>query len=229
VSWTAQSTLKIKEHSAINLKDYGVAIGGTPDAGEFVRANLVRAIGAVMNNPWQPAIIESASMDIELHYARDVLRLRGAELLDSEIDAGEPARVRLTLVPFSGPDVTRVVSVPIPARLAGQSVTLEIEPGYSEERDAASPDTLDELIANLIDPVYPAKSVVLSFHPGDGALTFKGRVARDLPPGAVDAIRPTTSSLAPEAMQSTTRTVVDLPEFMIGRDRVTVNVRPVLR
>ncbi|HEY4159529.1 MAG TPA: SpoIVB peptidase S55 domain-containing protein [Polyangiaceae bacterium] len=229
VSWTAESSLKIQGHPAITLKDYGVAIGGTPDAGEFVRSNLVRAIGAVMNNPWQPAIIESATMNIELHYARDLLRLRGAELLESEIDAGEPARIRLTLVPFSGPDVTRVVSVPIPARLAGQSVQLEIEPGYGEERDAPSPDSLNDLIANFVDPVYPAKSVVVSFHAGDGAVTFKGRVARDLPPGALDAIRPTTSSLAPESIQSTTRAVIDLPEFMVGRDHVTVNVRPVLR
>ena len=91
-------------------------MGGTPEAGEFARSNLVRAIATVLNNPWQPAIIESASMDIELRYARDILRLRGADLLESEIDAGAPARIRLTLVPYSGPDVTRVVSVPASPR-----------------------------------------------------------------------------------------------------------------
>ena len=83
-------------------------------------SNLVRAVGAVLNNPWEPAIIESVHMDIELHYARDVLRLRGAELLDSDVDAGGTARVRLTLEPFAGPLVTRIVEVPIPKHLAGQ-------------------------------------------------------------------------------------------------------------
>jgi len=229
VSWTATSKLKIKGYPELTLQDYGVSMGGTPEAGEFVRSNLVRAIGTVLNNPWQPAIVESASMDVELRYARDILRLRGASVLESEIDAGSPARIRLTFVPFSGPDVTRVVSVPIPAHLAGQTVNLEIEPGYAEERDQAAPDTLAELIKNFENPVYPAKSVVVSFATGDAGVTFKGRVAHDLPPGALDAIRPATSSIAPETFVTTSRVVVDLPQFMVGRDRVSVTVRPVLR
>jgi len=204
-------------------------MGGTPEAGEFVRSNLVRAIGTVLNNPWQPAIVESASMDVDLRYARDILRLRGADVLESEIDAGAPARIRLTFVPYSGAEITRVVSVPIPAHLAGQTVNLEIEPGYTEERDQAAPDTLAELIKNFENPVYPAKSVVVSFGTGDTGVTFKGRVARDLPPGAVDVIRPETSSIAPEPFATTTRVLVDLPQFMVGRDRVSVTVRPVLR
>jgi hypothetical protein len=229
VSWTATSVLKIQGFKDITLQDYGVAIGGTPEAGEFVRSNLVRAVGTIMNNPWQPAIIEGATMDIQLHFARDILRLRGAEILESEIDAGAPARIRLTLVPFSGPEITRVVSVPIPAHMAGQTLTLEVEPGYTEDRDQAAPDTLAEMIKNFENPVYPAKSAVVTFGTGDSGVTFKGRVAHDLPPGAIDAIRPETSSVAPETFATTTRVVVDLPQFMVGRDRVSVTVRPVLR
>ena len=168
-------------------------------------------------------------MDVELRYARDILRLRGADVLESEIDAGAPARIRLTLIPFSGPALTRIVSVPIPAHLAGQTVTLEIQPGYSEERDQAAPDTLSEMIKNFENPVYPSKSAVVSFGTGDAGVTFKGRVAHDLPPGALDAIRPGTSSIAPETFATTTRVVVDLPQFMVGRDRVSVTVRRVLR
>jgi hypothetical protein len=229
VSWTATSTLKVKGFPDIVLQDYGVSMGGTPEAGEFGRSNLVRAMGTILNNPWQPAIIESASMDVDLHYARDILRLRGADLLESEIDAGQPARIRLTLVPYSGAEITRVVSVPIPAYLAGQTVTLEIGPGYTEERDQAAPDTLAEMIKNFVDPVYPAKSAVITFGTGDAAVSFRGHIAHDLPPGALDEIRPETSSIAPESFSTTTRVVVDLPEFMVGRDRVSVTVRPVLR
>ncbi|HYO98179.1 MAG TPA: SpoIVB peptidase S55 domain-containing protein [Polyangiaceae bacterium] len=229
ISWTAKSTLSIKGYGKVRLQDYGVAIGGTPEAGEFARSNLVRAVGSVLNNPWEPALIENVSMDVELRYAREILRLRGAELLSSEIDAGEPARIRLTLVPYSGPEVTRVVTVPIPAHLAGQSVSLEIQPGYMEERETAAPDTLAEMIRNFENPVYPAKTLVVSYDTGNAAVSFKGHVAKNLPPGALDALRPTTSTLAPDAFQSAAREVVALPEFMVGRDRVTVKVRPVLR
>ncbi|HEV8246356.1 MAG TPA: hypothetical protein VGP93_11335, partial [Polyangiaceae bacterium] len=229
VTWTAKSKLRIKGLGEIELEDYGVSIGGTPEPGEFVRSNLVRAVGGIMNNPWQEVIIESASMDLELRYARDIMRLRGAELLESEIDAGEPARIKLTLVPFSGPEQSRVISVPLPTFLAGRTLTLEIGPGYMEEREKAPPNTLAQLIKNLEDPAYPPKTIVVSYAAGDGGLAFNGKVATSLPPGALDVLRPTTSSIAPEAFQTTTRLVVPLDQFLLGRDRVTVTIRPVLR
>ncbi|HYQ17188.1 MAG TPA: SpoIVB peptidase S55 domain-containing protein [Polyangiaceae bacterium] len=228
VSWTAVSKLKIKGYGEIRLEDYGVAMGGTPEAGEFARSNLVRAVGAVMNNPWQPAFIEGAEVEVELHYARDILRLRGAELLEPEIDAGEPARVRVTLVPYSGPEQTRILSVPLPAHLAGQTVSLDIAPGYTEEREVAAPDSLPEMIGNFVSPIYPPKSLVVSFDSGSG-LAFRGRVAKNLPPGAVDAIRPTTSSIGPDSVESSVRVVTSIGQFVVGRDRVSVAIRPALR
>ena len=228
VSWTATSKLKIKGYGELKFEDYGVAIGGTPEAGEFARSNLVRAVGAVLNNPWQPAFIESAEIKVELHYARDILRLRGAELLEPEIDAGKPARIRVTLVPYTGPEITRVISVDLPSYLAGQTVSLDIAPGYMEEREVPAPDSLKDLIQNFVNPIYPPKSLVVSFDTGTG-LAFRGRVARNLPPGAVDAIRPTTSSIGPDGVESSVRQVTSIGQFVVGRDRVSVSVRPVLR
>ena len=228
VSWTAVSKLKIKGYGEIKLEDYGVAIGGTPEAGEFARSNLVRAVGAVMNNAWQPAIIEGAEIEVELHYARDILRLRGAELLEPEIDAGKPARIRVTLVPYSGPEQTRVLSVDLPAYLAGQTVSLDVVPGYTEEREVAAPDSLKEMISNFVSPIYPPKSLIVSYDSGSG-LAFRGRVAKNLPPGAVDAIRPTTSSIGPDSVESSVRAVTPIGAFVVGRDRVSVVIRPALR
>jgi hypothetical protein len=229
VSWTAKSKLRIRGQGEIELEDYGVSIGGTPDPGEFSRSNLVRAVGAVLNNPWQPALVEGVEMSIELRYARDVYRLRGAELLDPEVDAGKPARVRLTLVPFSGPEIQKVVSVPLPAHLAGQTLTLDILPGYSEARDKAAPNDLSELVRNLENPAYPAKSVLVAYDAGDSTVTHRGRIAQNLPLGALDTLRPTASSVAPVAYKTTTRNVFALDQFMVGRDKLTVTIRPVVR
>jgi hypothetical protein len=106
---------------------------------------------------------------------------------------------------------------------------MENVPGYMEEREAAAPDSLEALIANLENPVYPPKSVVVTFSTGNSAVSFNGHVAKNLPPGALDALRPTSSSIGPDAFQSTVREVIPLPEFMVGRDKLTVKVRPVLR
>jgi hypothetical protein len=229
VSWAATSKLRIAGFGEVTLEDFGVAIGGTPDAGEFSRSSLVRAVGAVLNNPWQPARIESVDVKVELRYARDLYRLRGAELLSPELDAGEPARIRLTLVPFAGPTITKTLSVPLPAHLAGKTLTLEIAPGYTEERDKAAPDSLAELIRNLSEQLYPPRSVVVSYASPEATVTHRGRIAVDLPMGAVDALRPTTSTVAPDAYTTTVRQVFPLGQFLVGKDRVTASIRQVLR
>lgn len=229
VSWIARSRLKIHDHGEIRVEDYGVAVGGTPDPGEFARSNLVQAMGAILNNPWEPARIESAFMDLELREGREILRLRGAEVLDPEVDAGSSARIRLTLIPFAGPDVVRVVRVPMPSYLAGETVKIQIAPGYTEARDRARAENLSDLIRNLQDPVYPPKSVIVSYATGSSAVSFKGQVAHDLPEGSLDAFKPKSSSIVPDSFPSKARYTVALPEFMVGQDQVTLKVRPVLR
>ncbi len=229
VSWTAKSKLRVKGHGTIALEDFGVSIGGTPDPGEFIRSNLSRAVGSLLNNTWEPVIIEGAEMEIELKYAREILRLRGAELLDPEVDAGESARIKLTLVPYTGKPITKIVSVPLGKHLAGRTVSLEIGPGYLQRKELADPENVSELVSNLQNPLFPVKSIVVSYQDQDGAVAYKGRVAKHLPPGALDAIRPTTTSVAPDSFRSETRTVIPLGEFMVGQDRVDVVVKPILR
>jgi hypothetical protein len=229
VSWSAKSRVKIEGYGTIDLEDFGVAIGGTPDAGEFSRSAVVRAVGGVLNNPWQSARIESVDVNVELRYARDLYRLRGAELLNPEVDAGKPARLRLMLVPFSGPVVTKTLTVPLPAHLAGRTITLEVAPGYAEERDKAAPDSLREFIENLEEPLYPQRSVLVSYASPQATVTHKGRIAEDLPPGVVDTLRPTSSSLGPDAYVTSTRHVFPIGHFLVGRDKVTVSIRPVMR
>jgi len=229
VSWNAKSRLKIKGHPAIELEDFGVSVGGTPAPEQFIRSNLVRAVGMLLNNPWQPVLVERVEMEIQLRFAREVLRLRGAEVLESEIEAGQPARIRLTLLPYSGKPITRVISVPIPAHHAGKTLNLTIEPGYKVDKEKAPPERFSSLVQNLEDPVYPPKSIVVTYDTGDAAVAFQGHVVRNLPPGAFDTICPTTSSVAPVPFESQVRHVVKVQDFMTGQDRVSVTVKPVLR
>ncbi|HTM46341.1 MAG TPA: SpoIVB peptidase S55 domain-containing protein [Polyangiaceae bacterium] len=227
VSYTATSKLKVRGFGELSIDDYGVAVGGTPEPRDFLRSNLVYAVGVLLNNPWRPVAIESANMEIDLHYSRDLLRLRGAEVMEREVLAGEDAHVRLTLLPFAGPAITRVVTVHVPKYLAGEKLTIEIQPGYMVQRAHASPDSLAQTVENLQNPTYPPKSVVLSYVSGDG-LAFKGRIAEDLPPGVMETMRPTTSTVAPEPYRSQTDQVVPLDDFVVGGDSVTVQVKSAL-
>lgn len=228
VTWTVRSKVRFQDYGETVIDDFGVAVGGTPEARDFVRSNLVSAVGAVLNNPWESAIVERVDVDIDLRYARELYRLRGVELLDAEVMPGQAARVRLTLVPFAGPTVKRTIKVPLPAHLEGQKVKLNIRPGYMVEKEKASPESLGELIGTLADLTHAPQSVVVSYQAGSG-LAHKGHVARNLPPGVVDMMAPQSTSLAPEVFRAEEHHVTELPAFLLGQDSVTVQVRADVR
>jgi hypothetical protein len=71
--------------------------------------------------------------------------------------------------------------------------------------------------------------VVVTYDSGDDAVAYRGVVADNIPPGALDLITPTTSSVFPRPFRSTVRRVVPLPVFLVGSDTVQVSVKPVLR
>ena len=229
VTWSAKSTVRIAGYGDLVLEDYGASPTGTPQTQELMRSVLVRAAGALLNNPWQHAFIEAVDFDIQLSFSQDVQRLRGAELLQPELDPGEPARIRVTLESFGAPTETRVITVPIPRRFAGKKLDLRLEPGYAVERERAAPESLEDLIANFTDPIYPARSIVVSFDAGSSGVAHRGRIAENLPPGAVDALSSVHSSINPSRFGTQVRHVASTRQFVVGEDSVSVRIRPALR
>ncbi len=228
ISWNATTKLKVKGHGEIELKDFGVSVGGV-NAGDMFRSSAVFSVGALLNNPWEPAFIEGLSMEIDLRYAREIYQMRGAELLTPEVEPGQSARIRLTFQPYQGKEVTQVVTVPIPKEMAGKTVAMSIVPGYTQTKTKTDPTSVGELVANLEDIFYPPKSVVITYRAEGGGVKFKQHVAENLPPGAMDMLRPRTTSVAPKSFQSVVRHVVPIPYFLTGSDKVAVKVKKVLR
>ncbi|MGA2447594.1 MAG: hypothetical protein ABTD50_02835 [Polyangiaceae bacterium] len=229
LTWRLTSKLAVLGHGEISLEDVGVSTGGTPDAGEWAHSKIVTALGDVLSSPWERVRITSVSARLEVAYARNLLRLRGAEVLDTVVDAGSNARVRLLLVPEHGPETNRVVDVPMPAELADREVEVEIVPGYAVAPEKAPPETLDELLANEMGQTYPARSVVLQIRVPSQGIAYRGHVTDRLPPFSLDALRPQNSDVGPESFPSTFRTVVPLEQYVEGRDKVKIRVRSVLR
>jgi hypothetical protein len=228
-TWHATTQLNVRGHAPMLLHDFGVSVGGTPDSGTFMGSRAVRTLGALLNNPWQPVTIEGVETKLEIRYARDLWTLRGTDPLQTEIDAGQKARLRLHLVPYSGPEELRVVEVDIPRELAGESVEIEIVPGHQASPELARPENLADLMVNLPRQSYPPDVFVASVHVGGQGLAHRGQVASRLPPGALDTLRSTSSTMAPEPFPSVVRTVLPMHHFVVGRDAVKVRVRENLR
>ncbi len=231
LTWQMHSRLVVrgqKTQKTIELDDFGVAVGGAPEVPEFFHTAIVRTIGDVMNNPWENVRIEKVETSMSVQYTRDVWRLRGVELLDPIVDAGERVRVRLHLLPFIGPAVVREVEVRLPRELAGKDVDIEVVPGWDVLPEMAAPENLGELLNNSTRQTQP-RTVVLQFRvPGQG-VTFQGHVAGRLPSFALDTLRPTSADIVPDTYNAYRRTIVPIDKYIEGRDRVRVKVRPIVR
>jgi hypothetical protein len=229
MTWQMRSKLSIRGHGTIDLEDFGVAVGGMPEGGELSRARIVRAVGDILNNPWENVRVEKIEAELKVEYTRDLWRLRGVELLDEVVDAGQKARIRLHLLPFAGPEVTKVLEVVMPRELEGKEAEVEILPGYEVVPEVASPESLTELIANETRQSALPRSVVAQVKMQSQGVVFHGHVAPRLPAFALDALRPAHADTGPEAFTSYVRTVVPLDKYVEGKDKVKVKVRPVVR
>lgn len=229
LTWKLSSQVGVAGHGTVQLEDVGIASGGIPDSAEWARYKLVTTIGDVLNNPWERARIEGVHARLEVKYARDLWRLRGVEVLDPSVDAGEKARFRLHLVPEDGPEITRTVEATMPAELAGKEVEVEVVPGYEVPQELPAPENLDELLANEPAQTLAPRTVVIQFHVPSQGIAYRGHVTQRLPHFTLDALRPQSGDTGPESFQSWSRTVVPLDLYVEGRDKVKVKVRSVLR
>lgn len=229
MSWSIHSTLSIHGHGTIELEDFGVAIGGMPDEGELSRTRLVRAIGDVLNNPWENAGIDGVESHLSVQFTRELWRLRGVELLDEIVDAGQKARIRVHLIPFDGPEVVREFEMTMPRELAGKDADVEILPGYDVAPEVAFPENLSELIANETRQSFTPRSLVLQVRVPSLGVLYHGHVASRLPGFALDALRPSHSDTGPEPFASYVRTVFPVERFVEGRDKVRVKVRQAMQ
>jgi hypothetical protein len=229
VTWRMKSTLWVKNHGSIALEDFGVALGGMPDAGDFAHSKIARAVGEVLNNPWELTHVERVETVLSVDYSRELWRLRGVDLLDPVVDAGQNARLRVHLVPFAGPEITKVVDVKLPEELAGKEVELEVAPGYGVVPDQAAPQSLADLLTNSTQQTVLPKSLVVQYKTRTQGVAFNGHVAQHLPSFALDALRPVSSDTGPDAFPSYARVIVPLERYIEGSDHVKVKVRSLVR
>jgi hypothetical protein len=229
LTWKLDTKVDVQGHGSVDLEDVGIAEGGAPETGEWLRSKMVSTIGDVLNNQWEHARVTGVHARFDVRYARDVWRLRGTEVLDPVVDGGDKARLRLHLAAENSPEVTRVVEVTMPPELEGKDVEIEILPGYDVVPELAPPESLDEILANEPRQTVAPRSIVLQFHVPSQGMAYRGHVTERLPLFTFDALRPQSSDTGPETFQSWSRTVVPLEWFVEGRDKVKVHVRTVVR
>jgi hypothetical protein len=229
MTWRATSKVSVKGLGSILVDDFGAGNGNPLSADDFARSRVTKAVGMLLNNPWQPVTIERVDTTLRVAFERDVSILRGAKVLEPEVDAGSPVRIRLDLQAWQGKVEPLTIEVKVPAELAGHDVDIDLSPGYEVERPLPTPDSVAEMMTNLQNMSFPPESVVATFRIKEAAAAWRGKIASRLPSFAVDTLRPSSDSDAPELFAAQIQTAIPLKRFVVGRDSVHVTIRPVLR
>ncbi len=230
MTWRATTKLKVAGYGTIELIDFGSGSGDPISADSFGRSRIVRSLGALLNNPWETVKIDGVDTTVKVTFKREVSVIRGTTPLEQELDPGEPLHVKIDLVPYLGKPESKVIAIPIPKDYAGQEVDIELSPGYDVDRPRAAAESVADLVAQLTNPTFPEESIVATLRLQDeSGAAFKGRVATRLPPGALDTLKTSASSIAPETFGSVQQTSFPMQRFVVGHDRVRVKVRAALK
>ncbi len=227
MTWRATTKLKVAGYGTIELIDFGSGSGDPISADSFGRSRIVRSLGALLNNPWEDVRIEGVDTTVKVSFKREVAMIRGTTPLEQELDPGEPLHVKVDLVPYLGKLESKVIEIPIPKDYAGQDVDIDLAPGYDVDRPRAAAESVADLVAQLTNPTFPEESLVATLRIQDeSGASFKGRVATRLPPGALDTLKTSASSISPDTFGAYQQTSFPMQRFVVGRDRVHVKIRP---
>ncbi len=225
MTWRARSKLSIEGYGSIELIDFDSHAGRPVGPYTLYRSQLVRAIGSLLSNPWEEVRITGVETKFSVTHKREIMRLRGTQLLTPELDPGQPARIKLFLEHWRGKKTKKIIEVPLPKELAGRRVSISLSPGYRVTRTVPPPENLRDLINILPKMYYPGQSLVATYSlPGSGA-AYQGQIATRLPPSALDTMRSSSQSISPRTFGSRRRVVIPLKMFLIGGDSVSVKIR----
>lgn len=185
----------------------------------------VRALGDLLTNPFEPAVIDRMDVQLQVEYRRDVADIVGVSLPSATVRAGESVPLRVTLRPYAGAEYTETVPVMFPRALAGQPVRVEVASGALVKPDLAKPETLKDYVQGL-RTYYTAASLVVSLSTPDSGAFLRGHLLRDLPPSAMEALRTTSASPRADAYHVVDRTVQASTRLVSGKREITVRVEP---
>jgi hypothetical protein len=222
-AWTVRSRVFLRGRSPLEFVEHGAGTEGVrslPAPGGF------ELLTRVVDNAFGVVPVDRIEVDLTLRWQRDFSYVRSVSASAAEVDPGGTVDVRVVLGRYGASPELRTIHLEVPRALAGRELDIEVAGGNEVVPDLAEPETLDDLIRN-VSTRFPGDSLVLSVRmPGQG-VTLHGRVIRNLPGSAIDALRPSVSTESGDPLLNVQRTVVPVGRVVLGRDRVRLRVREV--
>jgi len=218
----ATSNVWISGHGKLTVNDRRWAPVGA--AGALSQLRLFDLVDVAYGNPFEDTRLERIEVDVNLRFARELVEIIDARVHASEVDPGRDLNVYLTLRRYGRPEETRLVTVPIPARAAGQKIEVAFDAGPSVDLERPTPDSLDQIFDN-VRLGYPGTSMVVSTKLPTQGLRMRGHVVRDLPGSAYDTLQIGADAQRGLPFSTAMRTELPMGDVVYGSARLFLDVR----
>jgi hypothetical protein len=215
--------IRIAGREPVVLEDRAFTSSGAADAGMLLGLRPLSSLATILANPFEPASIEAVTLDVELDYRRAEAEIIGAYVAAERLRAGERVAVNVVLRPYDGPEEVRRLMVDLPATAAGEEVTVHVTGGAAARRPLAAPRSLDDVIGNL-GRDFAATSVVVTLQRRTPGVSLRGHVALDLPPSALDALRPLAADVHEQPLSTVSQVELPAGRIVSGSARLELEV-----
>jgi len=220
---TLSSKLAVRGFGPLELKDQLFSSEGmSPRLLSSSRG--VRALGDLLSNPFEPAVVDRLDIDVTVEFRRDLAEIVALALPGDAVRAGDTVPLKVTLRPYAEPEYTVTVPVKIPLSLGGGAVKVEVASGSLVRPDVPKPESLRGFIDNLRS-YYPSSSIVVSLNTPDDGAALRGHLIPNLPEAALDTLRTGNQTRRADAYRVAERTVFPSARPVSGRQELTVYVR----
>jgi hypothetical protein len=109
--------------------------------------------------------------------------------------------------------------------LAGKTVKIEATAGTQAKPEMPRAEDLAGFVRNL-RTFFPATTLVVSLATKDDGASLRGRLIHNLPPSALDTLRPSSQSRRAETMHMVKQVAFPGSRVLAGKKDITVRVLP---
>lgn len=220
VTARVDSVVRIKGHEPITFVDYMYANDGASSVMGAVRG--LRVLVPLLLNPYTPVQIERVELKVDLKFDANYGEIK--EIKTGDLKVGRNT-IKVLMSTWDNKDILEDVLVDVPESLAGTIVSMEVTAGDSAKLDAAPPVDFKTLLA-AFRSLLPGTVWAVSLYPADEGIALDGKLVRDLPPSAMDKLRPQSHTHRAQVYKPIARTTSPAKRVVNGTATMLVRVAP---
>lgn len=227
VMFDAAYEVDLEGYGRIALEDSGYMASGPADPRALSRIRLFELLEIAYANPFAPSRLNAVDIRLSLRFGDETLRIVDASVASDEVDPGSTVPVRIVMRPYgNGDEVVREIEVRIPEHAAGETVEVEIAPGYAVDPERPMARDIRDLVRSVQNN-FDSQSLVASLKMPSRGMRFRGHVTRSLPRSALDSLARVSGTGPSRPFSTYLRTPVPVGRIVLGSTTLNLRVRDV--